>query len=121
MLGRKNLEAHGRGNFRFGMPAGLPTVNTANYFLDLNRLYPNEALIPVFRRLFRIKKSISETNPTSLYRLSHRRQKGDLRNEPSFALRVVTSAPKPRLRNEPRFALRPVTVRLTERAGGNRR
>lgn len=36
------------GNFRFGLPAGLVTVDTANYFLDLNRLYPNENLIPVF-------------------------------------------------------------------------
>lgn len=36
------------GNFRFGIPAGLPTVEAANYFLDLNRLYPNENLIPVF-------------------------------------------------------------------------
>jgi hypothetical protein len=36
------------GNFRFGLPAGLVTVDTANYFLDLQRLYPNENLIPVF-------------------------------------------------------------------------
>jgi hypothetical protein len=36
------------GNFRFGLPAGLVTVDTANYFLDLQRLYPNENLLPVF-------------------------------------------------------------------------
>lgn len=36
------------GNFRFGVPGGLPIVETANYFLDLQRLYPNENLIPFF-------------------------------------------------------------------------
>ena len=36
------------GNFRFGLPAGAPFLNSANFFLDLQRLYPNENLIPVF-------------------------------------------------------------------------
>lgn len=36
------------GNFRFGLPTGDPNVYTTNYFLDLNRQYPNENMIPVF-------------------------------------------------------------------------
>jgi hypothetical protein len=36
------------GNFRFGACAGAPYLNTDNYFLLLNQLYPNENLIPVF-------------------------------------------------------------------------
>jgi len=36
------------GNFRLGLPTGLPNVSTANYFLDMQLKYPNENLIPVF-------------------------------------------------------------------------
>jgi hypothetical protein len=36
------------GNFRFGCSAGASFLNTANFFLDLQRLYPGENLIPVF-------------------------------------------------------------------------
>lgn len=36
------------GNFRFGAPAGMPFLATDNFFVELDRRYPGERLIPVF-------------------------------------------------------------------------
>src|SRR5438270_612238 len=61
--------------------------------------------MPIFRRVFRVKKAIFETNPTSPVALSLGRQNYDFRNEPNFALLTVTPASKKRLTK--RTQLRP--------------
>src|SRR5438270_612237 len=94
--------------------------SSAAFFASKRRFSKRTQLRPSHCHLG-VKITIFETNPTSPFSLSHRPQKSDLRNEPSFALRVVTLASKKRLTKRTQLPPSHCPVRLTERIGGNRR